>query len=50
MIKNLIVALALAVMFAGSANADLFNSYPPALAASQKDHKTLIVLIGAENW
>ena len=49
MIKNLIVALFLAVVISTPSHAEVHSDYSSAYAASQKDHKTFVVVIGA-SW
>ena len=48
MTRFLIVLLLLAA-FSGTAQAELHNNYNSAYAASQRDHKTFVVVIGA-SW
>ena len=50
MIKKLTLAFALFLMSSSFVQADIFDTYLPAAKASLKDKKTLIVVIGAEDW
>lgn len=50
MIKKLLIALLLIGASVSSAKAEIYDSYLPAAKASLKDKKTLIVVIGAEDW
>jgi hypothetical protein len=50
MIKKLLIALILIGASVSSAKAEIYDSYLPAAKASLKDKKTLIVVIGAEDW
>jgi hypothetical protein len=50
MIKKLLVVLSLIGASVSSTQADIYDTYLPAAKASLKDKKTLIVVIGAEDW
>ncbi len=50
MIKKLLLALILIGATVSSSRAELYDTYLPAAKASLKDKKTLIVVIGAEDW
>ena len=50
MIKKALLALILVGATISSAKAEIYDTYLPAAKASLKDKKTLIVIIGAEDW
>ncbi len=50
MIKRLLLAVLLAGAFLTPTKAEIYDSYLPAAKRSLADKKTLIVLIGAEDW
>ena len=47
---RLLLALVLLGAMSGTSQAELYDSYLPAAKASLSDKKTLIVVIGAEDW
>ncbi len=50
MIKKLLLVLLLIGASVSSLKADIFDEYLPAAKESLRSKKTLIVVIGAENW
>ena len=50
MIKKLLLALILIGASVSSIRAEIYDTYLPAAKASLEDKKTLIVVIGAEDW
>ena len=50
MIKKLLLALILIGASVSTLQAEIYDTYLPAAKASLKDKKTLIVVIGAEDW
>jgi len=49
-IKRMTLAFMLMFMISSLAQAEIYDTYLPAAKASLKDKKTLIVVIGAEDW
>ena len=50
MIKKLLLALILIGASVSSIRAEIYDTYLPGAKSSLKDKKTLIVVIGAEDW
>ena len=50
MIKKLLLALILIGASVSSIRAEIYDTYLPGAKASLRDKKTLIVVIGAEDW